>query len=238
MLGTAIARVLLRDSLHVALIDRDAVRLHATVDALSGLGYVTGVVADITDDASVSSAVQAVAERWDRIDVFVHNAGVEIPFDLEAADPGVWDLTFAVNARAAMIFAAALTPLWKQQRSGTMVSIGSRTWLSGSSPAPYAASKAALVGFSRAVATQLGPYGITANVVAPSFMPTPLNSRGDAEALADYTRRFVDASALGRLVEPSDVAEAVAFLASPRARNITGEVLNVAAGSHFPPAVR
>jgi NAD(P)-dependent dehydrogenase (short-subunit alcohol dehydrogenase family) len=154
-------------------------------------------------------------------------------------DLGNWDRALALNVRAPMLLVKHLIPHWRARGGGAVISIGSRAWLSGSSGAAYGASKAALVGLTRAVAVELGPLGVTANVVAPSYFPSPLNeSYGDDAYRAEFGARFAEASALRRLISPSDVARTVAFLASPAARNITGEVLNVSAGAHLPPTVR
>jgi 3-oxoacyl-[acyl-carrier protein] reductase len=119
-----------------------------------------------------------------------------------------------------------------------VVSIGSRVWLGGGATGSYSASKAGLVGLTREACRELGPLGVTVNVVAPSFVRTPLNAeKGDAGFVEAYARRFAAASPLGRLVEPADIAGAVAFLLSDRARAITGEVLHVTAGTHLAPFI-
>jgi 3-oxoacyl-[acyl-carrier protein] reductase len=111
-------------------------------------------------------------------------------------------------------------------------------WLGGGATASYSASKAGLVGMTREACRELGPLGVTANVVAPSFVRTPLNAeKGDAEFVEAYATRLAAASPLGRLVEPVDVANAVAFLLSDRARNVTGETLHVAAGTQLAPFI-
>ena len=180
-----------------------------------------------------------IDRRWSRLDALVNNAGIEPQHSIRDVDMRVWDRTFAVNVRAPMMLVKHATPIWERQRSGTVVCIGSRTWESGSSTSSYVSSKAALVGLVRSISSELGPIGVTANVVAPSFVRTALNrAKGDEAYIDDYADRFVAVTPLGRLIEPVDVANAVAFLASPRARNITGDVINVTAGSHLAPTIR
>ncbi len=239
-LGRAITGALLNDGFRVAIVDIDVTKLDEAARTLSdGQDNVTAIHADITDENSVREAVATLETRWGRLDALVNNAGIEPSHTIPDADMADWDRTFAVNVRAPMMLIKHSAALWARQGSGTVVNIGSRTWLSGSSTASYVASKAALVGLTRAVASELGPIGVTANLVAPSFVPTALSAvKGDAEYVQGYAERFRELTPLRRLIDPTDVANAVAFLASPRARNITGEIINVAAGMQLAPTVR
>jgi 3-oxoacyl-[acyl-carrier protein] reductase len=239
-LGRVIASTLLADGFRVAIVDIDNQKLDdATSSLRSFAGDVFPVVADISREQDARQAVAATVSHWGRVDALVNNAGIEPGHTIGGVDMETWDRTFAVNLRAPMMLIKHCVPPWTEQGGGTVVCIGSRTWLSGSSTASYVASKAGLVGLVRAVASELGPLGVTANVVAPSFVRSPLNAeKGNSAYVEDYASRFIDATPLRRLIDPVDVANAVAFLASPRARNITGEVLNVAAGTQLAPAIR
>lgn len=238
-LGRVITRVLLQDGFRVAAIDIHGIRLNELFREDVESGSVLALECDITNEAAVAQTIKEVGDTWSRLDALVNNAGIEPQHSIRDVDMKVWDQTFAVNVRAPMMLVKYATPIWEQQQSGTVVCIGSRTWLSGSSTASYGASKAALVGLVRSIASELGPIGVNANVVAPSFVRTPLNAlKGDEGYIDDYAARFTAVSAMRRLIDPIDVANAVAFLASRRARNITGDVINVAAGSHMPPTVR
>ncbi|TXN28366.1 SDR family NAD(P)-dependent oxidoreductase [Lacisediminihabitans profunda] len=238
-LGRVITRVLLEDGFRVAAIDIGRGRLDEAFRDEIGSGDVLALECDITDEAAVARTIARVDDTWLRLDALINNAGIEPQHSIRDADMTLWDQTFAVNVRAPMMLVKHATPIWERQQRGTVVCIGSRTWQSGSSTASYGASKAALVGLVRSIASELGPIGVNANVVAPSFVRTPLNAiKGDHDYIDDYAARFTAISAMRRLIEPIDVANAVAFLASPRARNITGDVINVAAGSHMPPTIR
>lgn len=104
--------------------------------------------------------------------------------------------------------------------------------------AAYVSSKAALVGLTREMAIELGPMGVRSNAVAPSFVLTPFNEqRTDLDDMEAMIAKYIAVTPLRRLIEPDDVANAVAFLASERARNITGEVIHVCAGSQMPPTL-
>lgn len=236
-LGVAIARVLLEDGFRVALLDRRGAG-DAAARLAGAPGRVLSVAADVTDEDSVRAAVEQVDAACGRVDALVNNAGVEPQHSLEDLELSTWAATLDVNLTGAVRMIKHCIPLWRRQGGGRVVSIGSRVWLGGGSTASYSASKAGLVGMTRAACRELGPLGVTANVVAPSFVRTPFNAgKGDAEFLEAYADRFAAASPLGRLVEPVDVANAVAFLLSDRARAITGETLHVAAGTQLAPHI-
>ncbi|MDV6279161.1 SDR family NAD(P)-dependent oxidoreductase [Rhodococcus jostii] len=238
-MGVAIAAVLLDDGFRIALLDRRGAAAAAHSLATSDAAQILGVEADVTDEESVRTAIEQVASTWGRVDALVNNAGIEPQHTMENLERGTWQATLDVNLTGPALMIKHCIPLWRRQGGGRVVSIGSRVWLGGGSVAAYSASKAGLVGMTRAACRELGPLGVTANVVAPSFVRTPLNAeKGDAEFVEAYLRRFAEVSPLGRLVEPVDVANAVAFLLSDRARNITGETVHVAAGTQLAPFVQ
>lgn len=242
-LGRVTTDLLLSRGHRVAVVDRSADAVRSAIAELTDRGHdstsINGVVADLRCEDGVVSAVDTLLSKWDRIDNVVHNAGVEPQHTAGQWPVDLWENTFAVNVRAAALLVRELAPSWTAGPGGCLVAIGSRTWASGSSTMAYGASKAALIGLARSVASELGPHGVRANVVAPGFVRTPLSRhKGDAHYVDDYASRFAALAPLRRLIEPIDVAESVAFLLSGAARNITGEILNVAAGMHLPPTVR
>lgn len=235
-LGTAIARALHRDGLNVVLadIDQDA----ATARAAELAGEESAVVAepvDVADPESVHDLVARVGATFGRVDVVVNNAAVQRRGGIGDLDVDDWDLAHRVNLRGPMLMCRAVVPYWEKQHSGSVVNIASRVWRSGGQPI-YVAAKAGVVGLTRSLATELGPLGVTANAVAPSFVPTAFTRAGRDEAawqeLLEHHRAL---SPLGLVIEPDDVGEAVAFLVSPRARAVTGEVLHVCGGSQLAP---
>jgi 3-oxoacyl-[acyl-carrier protein] reductase len=236
-LGRHIAAALLADGVRVALLDRSADALDDAVAELAAPATeLLPIVGDITDETDVERAVGTVVDAWGRIDTVVSNAGIEPAHSLADVTRELWDKVLAVNLTGPMLLAKHTLPVWREQGGGSFLAIGSRTWLSGSGTVAYVASKAALVGLARSIASEYGRDGVRANVIAPAFVRTPLNAtKGDAATVEEFARRFAELSPLGRLIEPDDVAATVAFLASPRARNITGEVINVAAGTHLAP---
>ncbi|WP_331772965.1 SDR family oxidoreductase (plasmid) [Embleya sp. NBC_00888] len=240
-MGLAIATVLLGDGFRVALLDRRGAQEAAAMFPETGEATgrrVLGVEVDVTDEGAVRAAVAQVDVTWGRVDALVNNAGIEPQHSLESIEAGTWRVTLDVNLTGPALMIKHCIPLWRRQGGGRVVSIGSRVWLGGGATASYSASKAGLVGMTRTACRELGALGVTANVVAPSFVRTPLNAeKGDAEFVNAYADRFAAASPLGRLVEPVDVANAVAFLLSDRARNITGETVHVAAGTQLAPFI-
>lgn len=238
-LGRVIVQTLLLDGFRVAALDLNCAALLDVFALEVKQRRVLPLTCDITDEGAVEAAIDAIGAEWSRLDALVNNAGIEPRHAIGQLDMSVWDATFAVNVRAPMMLIKHSLPFWERQHGGSVVCVGSRTWQSGSSTTSYGASKAALIGLMTSVANMLGPIGVTANVVAPSFVRTPLNAtRGDHAFIEEFAVRFAEMSPLQRLIEPIDVAYAIAFLVSSRARNITGEVINVAAGSQLPPTVR
>ena len=202
----------------------------ATVEAIRAAGGAATVVsADVTDSASVEAMIAAALAVNGRLDVLVNNAGVardQLMLRMKRAD---WDEVLATNLTAAFtIVQAALKPMIRQ-RGGRIISIGSVVGQMGNAgQANYAASKAGLVGFSKAIAREVASRQITVNVVAPGLIATDMT-----QALTDKTQGDWSAQIpLGRIGTPEDVAAAVCFLASDEASYITGQVLAVNGGMY------
>jgi NAD(P)-dependent dehydrogenase (short-subunit alcohol dehydrogenase family) len=234
-IGFATARRLARDGIDVLLVDRDASAMPARVAELRAETRTAadGIAVDLTaDDAATAVMASVRAKLGRRLDILVNNAGLSRAPRLGEVALDDWNAVLAINLTAPMLLAQAAMAFWRDGQGGRVVNIGSRVWVSGSGPA-YTASKAGIVGLTRSMAVQLGPLGVTANVVAPSFIDTPFNAasgHGAAARSAELNQRL---GVLGRLGTPEDVASAVAFLASPEASFITGEVLHVCGGAQL-----
>lgn len=229
--GMACARRLAGAGLAVVLADRDAARLEAAVASLGGAAE--GIAADLLDRAAPGRIMDRIAAAHGRLDVLVSNAGLSGARQIGRIALAEWDAVMAVNLTAPMLLAQEALRFWRGGGAGAaIVNIGSRTWLSGAGPG-YTASKAGLVGLTRALAVQLGPLGVTVNAVAPSYLGSGFNFGGDPAALAAAAREHIALGVLGRLATAEDVAGAVAFLASADARFITGEVIHVAGGAQL-----
>jgi 3-oxoacyl-[acyl-carrier protein] reductase len=203
----------------------------ATVDAIEAAGGRAEVVAlDVTDAAAAEAALSAAVGRHGRIDILVNNAGItrdQLMLRMKRED---WDAVLATNLTSAYTLTqAALKPMIRQ-RSGRVICISSVVGQSGNpGQANYAASKAGLIGFAKAVALEVASRNITVNVVAPGMIETDMT-----HAIAEKAREgLLTRIPLGRLGAPDEVAAAVAFLASDEAAYITGQVLAVNGGMYL-----
>jgi 2-hydroxycyclohexanecarboxyl-CoA dehydrogenase len=189
-------------------------------------------VADIADRPAVDAAVRAAEEALGPVDVLVNNAGWERLALFVDSDPVLWDRLLAVNFRGPLNVTHAVLPGMVARRRGRIVSIASDAGRVGSTgEAVYSGCKAAVIGFSKALAREVARHGITVNVVCPGPTDTQLladvmaGERGQ-KILAGMQRTIP----LGRLATPDDVAGAVAYLVSDDAGYVTGQVLSVSGG--------
>jgi meso-butanediol dehydrogenase/(S,S)-butanediol dehydrogenase/diacetyl reductase len=233
-IGEGIARVLSREGATLVLTDLQAARVQAVADELGALA----VEHDVTSWRSCQDVVAHVLDAHGRIDVLVNNAGVSRSVPFHELDEAEWDRVNDVNAKGVFLTTRAVVEHMMERRSGRIIAISSMV---GKEAIPlfahYCASKFAVIGLTQALAKELAPYDINVNAVCPGVVRTPLweplldqlsESKGITrdEAWAE----FVGDIPLGRPQEPEDIGEVVAFLASGRARNMTGQGINVTGG--------
>lgn len=239
-IGRAIVNRLAADGATVALAGRSTRDLEeAATDIASGGGRALAVPVDVRDPDALASAVATVESALGPLDILVANSGVAGPTaPLWEVSPEEWDATFDVNVRGVFLSCRAALPGMVSRRSGAVVVVGS---MSGKRPlanrTPYTASKTALIGLVRSLAVEAGAHGIRVNLVSPGPVTGPrlddvllAQSRVGGRPVEDLRADYACQAPLQRLVEPQDVAAAVAFLAGDGARSITGEDLNVSAG--------
>jgi len=226
--GTGIGRAVAR---HFAERGEDVIVTGRRPGPLKELADETGVRALVCDHTEPEALIGLLAELPDRLDVLVNNAGGNTDFDADGkSDLASYARDFRANLDANLVTAALTTQCVDDRLAsgGAVVHIGSIAADQGAGA--YGASKAGLAAWNVDLAGRLGPRGITANVVSPGYIADTEFFR---DQLTDEVREWLIAStATGRPGAPTDIAEAVAFLASPAARHITGQVLNVNGGAH------
>jgi len=192
-----------------------------------GGGRAMALQADFADSGAPAVAVEAVVKEFGRLDILVNNAGLTRDTLVMRMSEADWDIVLQTNLKAAfMASKAALRPMLKQ-KYGRIVNVSSLAGVVGNAgQANYSASKAGLIGLTKALAKEVGSRNITVNAVAPGFIETELTSGLPAELL----ERARQAAAIPRIGTPADVAPAIVFLASPEASYITGQVLGIDGG--------
>jgi len=224
-IGRACAEVLVDEGRAVALWDYSP----SVLEVGEQLGM-PAVVLDVTDDVAIASAVATSAEALGGIDGLVHAAGRVSVDPAGALTAPLWDAVVDVNLRAHALLVQALLPHLRSADGPAIVAISSIEAIVGNGAIPaYCASKAGLLGLTRALAHQLGPEGIRVNAVCPGFVETPMLA--DALSVPGLRESFEKSSPLGRLAQPVEIAHAVSFLLSPKASFITGTQLVVDGGT-------
>ncbi|MSO55242.1 MAG: SDR family oxidoreductase [Rhodospirillales bacterium] len=234
-IGEAIARAFAAEGAKVVVADLNAKGGERVATEINGLAVTT----DVTSEPSVKAAVAACEKAFGRLDILVNNAGVSGPTaSAEDMDADAWDALYAVNVRGIMVCTKHAAPLLKRQ-GGAILNMSS---ISGYFPLAnrscYGSSKFAVRGITESVAQELGPFNVRVNSLCPGATNTELfrrnnQGRADKEGItleALIKRDYLDGTALGKLLEPRDIADVALYLASNAASAITGTHMRIDAG--------
>ena len=228
-IGKAIAIALAREGANIIAIDVDIQTAEEVAKEIKSLDrQALAIRVDVSYSKEVNRMVQSVLKKFKRVDILVNNAAIIKRGSIEDLTEEDWDRVMDVNLKGAFNCAKAVVGTMKKQRYGKIVNISSIAGKIGDlASAPcYGASKAGMTCLAKSLARELASYGINANVVAPHAIETDMSKEWSEEK----RKSIIADIPLGRLGEPEDVAEAVVFLVSDKAKFITGEVLDVNGG--------
>ncbi len=227
-IGLATAQKFAAEGAIVVVADLKAGSVDAAVQQLSRDGATAeGFTVDVTQRAQVDAMVQALKDRFGRIDVLVNNAGITLDARLQKMTEAQFDKVIAVNLKGTYNCAQAVVDTMVEQGSGVILNASSVVGIYGNfGQTNYAASKFAVIGFAKTWARELGPKGIRCNAICPGFIATPILTTIPDKVMAQMTERVP----MKRLGLPEEVANVYAFLASDEASYVNGAVIEVAGG--------
>jgi 3-oxoacyl-[acyl-carrier protein] reductase len=233
-IGAATARRLAADGAAVAVLDLDQAGCKGTVEAIvADGGRAVPVGADVADSDQVAAAVERVATELGPPTILVNNAGVIRDNLLFKMADDEWDSVLRVHLRGAFLMSRAVQAHMTAQRWGRIVNLSSSSALGNRGQANYSAAKAGLQGFTKTLAIELGPYGVTVNAVAPGFIATDMTAATAARLgvdFKDFQQRAAAQIPVRRVGQPADIANLIGYLAGEDAGFVSGQVIYVAGG--------
>jgi len=225
-MGSSVARRLVQEGAKVVLADirEDS----ALLGELEAMGEATFVKTDITSETETIDLAKTAETRYGRIDAVVNNAGIFTALPWDQLTLAEWQTRMRVNVDGVFLVTKAVEPIMTNNGGGKIINIGSDTvWMGTPGFAHYVASKAAVLGFTRAIASELGPRGITSVYVTPTLLDTPGTRASFPQAHFDYV---LSHTPLGRFESPEDVNGLIVFLCSDDAAFINGAAINIGGG--------
>ena len=233
-IGRATAICLAQQGADVAVCDLDKAGLDETMAEIKKLGRRSiGFIVDVSKPEDVQRMVDAVDQEWGRIDILVNNAGVTKPVKVADTTVEEWERIMRINLKGVFLCSKAVAPCMAKNQFGRIINLSSVSAKRGGGVfggAHYSASKAGVLGFSKAFAREVGPNGVTVNSVAPGIVLTEI--RGGIESPEEQKRLSADIP-MRRFGTAEEVAATICFLASEEAGYITGEDIDINGGSHM-----
>ncbi len=231
-IGSAIAVALGREGANVALNYRkhaeEAEKVARQVTEAGGKGLC--VQADVASFGDAQAMVARVGEAFGGVHILVNNAGINRDRTIWKMSEEEWDQVIAVNLKGYFNYIRAVAPIFKEQNEGKIVNVTSINGLRGKfGQSNYSASKAGIIGLTKAVARELGPFNVNVNAIAPGLIETEMMAQAPEKVKETALSEIV----LKRLGKPDEVADVVVFLCTERSRHITGEVINVSGGQYI-----
>jgi 3-oxoacyl-[acyl-carrier protein] reductase len=232
-IGRATVLALGRQGAHVVINFRGNQAAAAeTLTALTADGQGRGELCqfDVAQENQIEAAVKKIVDEHQKIDILVNNAGIAADNLLIRTKPDDWDQVAGTNLKGTILCTKAVTRIMLRQRSGRIINLSSVVGQMGNAgQSIYAATKAGILGFTKAVAREVASRGITVNAVAPGFIETEMTARLPAK----LQEEFLHSIPLGRFGTCEEVAESIAFLAGPSAAYITGQVISINGGMYM-----
>jgi 3-oxoacyl-[acyl-carrier protein] reductase len=236
-IGQAVATRFAEEGASVAVLDLDEGQAAEAAAGLARIGDSqkhVGIGCDVSDAASVKAAVDRAVGDLGGLHILVNNAGVTRDNLLFKMSDDDWDQVIAVHLRGAFLMTRAAQKVFVEQKYGKVVCLSSVSALGNRGQANYAAAKMGLQGFVRTLGIELGPYGVTANAIAPGFIATDMTDATAARvgmSVEDFRQAAAERNPVRRVGFPADIAAAAAFLCSDEASYITGQTLYVDGGA-------
>lgn len=229
-IGRAVCLGMGREGAKVVVADLQTEKSKNVAAEVQALGSeALAVEANVASETSVKRLAEETFRRFGRVDILVNDAGIYLKAPVVSKSEDDWDKTINVNLGGNFLCARAFVPAMRQQKSGRIIGIASSIGLTGAREfADYAASKAAIIGFVKALARELGPDGITVNAICPGSANTEMPRRHRSE---DEVMARLHSTPLPHVIEPEDIAGPILFLASDAASYITGQAYVVNCGT-------
>ncbi|WP_380253005.1 SDR family oxidoreductase [Kiloniella antarctica] len=235
-IGRATAEAFLAKGARVHICDIDQTALDGFLPVASKQGLLSKSLLDVTDEVGITTLFEQLTKEFGRLDVLVNNAGISGPAGaLETLNYAEWQKCISVNVDSQFLFSRAAIPMMKTQKSGSIINLSSTAGMFGFPlRTPYAAAKWAVIGLTKSMAMELGPYGIRVNAVAPGSVSGPrmdrvISATAQAQGLSgdEVRSQFEHQVSMRTFVSPEDIANIIVFACSPSGNKISGQVLAV-----------